>query len=139
MAPTKLLTSKLSTCGWGIWIGFTVLLCVPLWSFCEARSSAGQTLSRLSGRFNPVDATDSSIDVDLVRRDDFSCSADKPCKNGACCGKSGFCGYDPVYCGDGCVSNCEAAAECGQFATTPGKQCPLNTCCSEFGFVSTRT
>jgi hypothetical protein len=32
---------------------------------------------------------------------DFTCSPDKPCGNGACCGASGWCGYGPGYCGDG--------------------------------------
>ena len=28
-----------------------------------------------------------------VVADDYSCSAAKPCSNGACCGASGYCGY----------------------------------------------
>ncbi|KAE8150566.1 hypothetical protein BDV25DRAFT_172049 [Aspergillus avenaceus] len=71
----------------------------------------------------------------LLRRD-YSCSASNPCSNGACCGASGICGYGPTYCGTGCVSHCDAKAECGQYAATPGTTCPLNTCCSEFGFPS---
>ncbi len=81
----------------------------------------------------------------LDRRDDYSCGPGKPCKNGACCGKSGYCGYGapspgiyasfdlfrtsigPASCGSGCVSNCQATAECGQYASTAGKTCPLNT------------
>ncbi|KAI9823661.1 MAG: hypothetical protein M1826_007679 [Phylliscum demangeonii] len=73
----------------------------------------------------------------LIRRQTFQCSAAKPCSNGACCGGAGYCGYGPTYCGTGCVSNCNAAAECGQFAKTPGTQCPLNTCCSQYGFCGT--
>ncbi|KAL4943096.1 hypothetical protein BDV06DRAFT_211304 [Aspergillus oleicola] len=57
----------------------------------------------------------------LLHRDDYACSADNPCSNGACCGGSGYCGYGPTYCGTGCVSNCDATAECGEFAETPGQ------------------
>ncbi|KAI0157094.1 hypothetical protein GGR52DRAFT_586914 [Hypoxylon sp. FL1284] len=65
------------------------------------------------------------------------CTTAKPCSNGACCGGSGYCGYGPTYCGTGCVSQCNAVAECGQYAKIPGTTCPLNTCCSEFGFCGT--
>ena len=81
--------------------------------------------------------------------DDYSCSESKPCKNGACCAKSGYCGmtsshrrfqcgadstqgYGPESCGDGsspndkCWSNCDAHAECGKYAEKPGQECPLN-------------
>ncbi|KAF2137101.1 glycoside hydrolase family 18 protein [Aplosporella prunicola CBS 121167] len=65
---------------------------------------------------------------------DFTCGPGRPCSNGACCGASGWCGYEPKYCGKGCQSNCSAKAECGQYADPPGKGCPLNVCCSAFGF-----
>jgi hypothetical protein len=73
---------------------------------------------------------DGSNEVSLAehqKRHDYSCGPGKPCSNGACCGSSGFCGYGPVYCGKGCVSNCDATAECGKYAKTPRKTCPLNT------------
>lgn len=73
----------------------------------------------------------------LSRRQDYSCSANRPCSNGACCGSSGFCGYGQTYCGAGCQSNCDAFAECGVDSIPSGKTCPLNTCCSEFGFCGT--
>lgn len=66
----------------------------------------------------------------------YSCSKKNPCSNGACCGPSGYCGFGSEYCGIGCQSNCNATAQCGQYAATPGQTCPLNVCCSEFGFVS---
>jgi hypothetical protein len=91
----------------------------------------------------------------LSRREDFTCGPDKPCSNGACCGASGNCGFGrsytnlvgallillkgPVYCGDGCTSNCNATAPCGKYHKTPGTTCPLNTCCSEWGFCGTST
>lgn len=74
--------------------------------------------------------------ADLNRRDTYSCDADNPCSNGACCGPSGYCGYGPIYCGTGCVSNCNTTAQCGQYAATPGATWPLNVCCSQYGFVS---
>ncbi|KAJ6194672.1 hypothetical protein J3E72DRAFT_198535 [Bipolaris maydis] len=68
---------------------------------------------------------------------DYTCGPGRPCKNGACCGASGWCGYAPKFCGTGCQSNCDAKAECGQYAKKPGQTCPLNVCCSEHGFCGT--
>ncbi|KAL2859873.1 uncharacterized protein BJX67DRAFT_338240 [Aspergillus lucknowensis] len=75
----------------------------------------------------------------LAVDDDYTCDADRPCSNSACCGKEGQCGYGPDYCGDGCQSNCDAVAECGEFAEEEGKECPLNVCCSQYGFCGTTT
>lgn len=36
----------------------------------------------------------------------------------------------------GCLSNCDATASCGQYAEIPGQTCPLNVCCSQFGYVN---
>ncbi|ORY64854.1 glycosyl hydrolases family 18 protein-like protein [Pseudomassariella vexata] len=74
--------------------------------------------------------------------DDYSCSENKPCSNGACCPKAtGYCNYGEEACGttgtspnDVCWSNCDAYAECGRDALVPGTECPLNVCCSKFGF-----
>lgn len=84
----------------------------------------------------------------LVARDDYTCSQSKPCSNGACCSKkTGYCNYGPDACGpnlgsnpspnDVCWSNCNAVAECGRYALPANKTCPLNVCCSEFGFCGT--
>jgi len=88
--------------------------------------------------------------VSLIQRsiepraeDDYSCSESKPCKNGACCPKAtGYCNYGEKYCGTNgqspnevCWSNCNAKAECGRDADPPGKKCPLNVCCSKYGYV----
>ncbi|KAJ5528068.1 glycoside hydrolase [Penicillium frequentans] len=77
---------------------------------------------------------ESSIDG-LHRRDTTgTCSDSTPCSNGACCSDSGFCGYSPSFCGTGnCTSNCDAKAECGEYAVSGEQACPLNVCCSEFG------
>ncbi|KAF8457846.1 glycosyl hydrolases family 18-domain-containing protein [Kalaharituber pfeilii] len=77
-----------------------------------------------------------------VTDDDYSCSETKPCSNKACCSKlTGYCNYGPEACGTSgvspnevCWSNCDAKAECGRFADPPGKKCPLNVCCSQYGF-----
>ncbi|KAH6871039.1 hypothetical protein B0T10DRAFT_417778 [Thelonectria olida] len=69
--------------------------------------------------------------------DPYACNKKKPCSNGACCGKSGVCGYGPDYCGKGCTSNCDAKAQCGKYAAKGETKCPLNVCCSEFGFCGT--
>ena len=79
-----------------------------------------------------------------ARDNTYNCDENNPCSNGACCGKSGYCGYGPTYCGtngqspnDQCWSQCDAHAECGQYAVNPGQGCPLNVCCSQFGFCGT--
>ncbi|KAJ5956606.1 hypothetical protein N7501_010885 [Penicillium viridicatum] len=75
-------------------------------------------------------------DNTLKPRDDYSCSKSNPCSNGACCGAGGYCGYGDTYCGNGCLSNCDAVAECGKDAPK-NATCPLNVCCSEYGFCGT--
>ncbi|KAI1171966.1 chitotriosidase-1 [Nemania sp. FL0916] len=77
----------------------------------------------------------------IVKRDDgnYSCKKGSPCKTYACCGSffggdTGVCGFGPTFCGDDCDSQCDAKPECGQYTDPPGKTCPLNVCCSEFGF-----
>ncbi|KAI7114375.1 hypothetical protein KC352_g34682 [Hortaea werneckii] len=99
----------------------------------QKRSIAVQTRGDLDWN----DLSRHSANTSLTRRDDYSCSARALCSNGACCGASGYCGYGPKYCGDGCLSQCDATAECGEFASEPDKKCPLNVCCSQFGFCGT--
>ncbi|TDZ15172.1 Endochitinase [Colletotrichum orbiculare MAFF 240422] len=77
----------------------------------------------------------------VTQEQDYSCNEFRPCGNGACCAKTGWCNYGPEACGtngqspnDKCWSNCDAKAECGRYAETKGKECPLNVCCSPFGF-----
>ncbi|KXH60222.1 glycosyl hydrolase family 18, partial [Colletotrichum salicis] len=77
----------------------------------------------------------------VTQEQDYSCNEFRPCGNGACCAKNGWCNYGPEACGtngqspnDKCWSNCDAKAECGRYAEMEGKECPLNVCCSPFGF-----
>jgi hypothetical protein len=44
-------------------------------------------------------------------------------------------GAGSAFCGTGCLSNCDALAECGPDAAPGDENCPLNVCCSQFGFV----
>ncbi|KAK7962737.1 uncharacterized protein PG986_003562 [Apiospora aurea] len=77
----------------------------------------------------------------LVRRDELpigACAPGTSCTNGACCSKTGICGYAPEQCGkDTCISNCDAKAECGQYGVEGKKTCPINVCCSKHGFCGT--
>ncbi|KAK3386681.1 putative chitinase [Podospora didyma] len=76
-----------------------------------------------------------------------TCSQTNPCKVG-CCGNGGIstnafiCGTGPTFCGPGnCTTNCDYKAECdpGGWGSTYAEAttCPLNVCCSPFGFCGT--
>lgn len=115
----------------------------------EADDYAAKSQAHLDA---PICTIDRNNFNDLITRqsvstqpDDYSCSESKPCSNGACCSKkTGYCNYGPDACGpdlgsnpspnDVCWSNCDALAECGKYALPAGKTCPLNVCCSEYGF-----
>ncbi|KAF3021588.1 hypothetical protein E8E14_013534 [Neopestalotiopsis sp. 37M] len=79
------------------------------------------------------------LDILLIQRalPIGTCNAQTPCENAACCGgkNNNLCGYSPGECGAGnCTSNCDAKAECGQYGKPGQQKCPLNVCCSKFGF-----
>ena len=66
---------------------------------------------------------------------DGVCAPGIPCANGACCSKTGVCSYAPSSCAPAnCISNCDAKAPCGQYAKSGAGTCPLNVCCSQYGF-----
>ncbi|KAK0630523.1 glycoside hydrolase superfamily [Bombardia bombarda] len=76
-----------------------------------------------------------------------TCSASNPCEVG-CCGNGGvannqfICGTGPTFCGAGnCTTNCDYKAECdpGGWGSqySAATKCPLNVCCSPFGFCGT--
>ncbi|RDW80990.1 hypothetical protein BP5796_05688 [Coleophoma crateriformis] len=49
-------------------------------------------------------------------------------------------GYGPSFCNStNCISNCNATAECGKYGTAGHQNCPLNVCCSQYGFCGTTT
>ncbi|KAI0014616.1 hypothetical protein F4780DRAFT_200481 [Xylariomycetidae sp. FL0641] len=61
-----------------------------------------------------------------------------PCVDGSCCGPDGICGYGPDFCGDGCTSDCDAVAMCGEFSAHNGTvSCGMNLCCSWGGWCGT--
>jgi chitinase len=75
---------------------------------------------------------------------DAKCTKKKGCKLG-CCGPLnedgvGICGTGPKFCGKDCTSECDYKSECD-----PGwgmkysnlTECPLNVCCSAYGFCGT--
>ncbi|KAK4447080.1 glycoside hydrolase [Podospora aff. communis PSN243] len=72
-----------------------------------------------------------------------SCSTSNPCRIG-CCGNGGnpnnayICGTGEDFCGPSCISNCDYKAECNPGGWDPryvaSERCPLNVCCSTFGF-----
>lgn len=71
---------------------------------------------------------------------DRSSSPSKPCKIG-CCGKNNVCGLGPDYCAaENCTSTCDAKSDCdpgwgSEWSTA--EKCPLNVCCSKYGFCGT--
>ncbi|KAL4783534.1 hypothetical protein BJX76DRAFT_368377 [Aspergillus varians] len=121
--------------------------------FSLARAAGGIRVNTSSNKLMPSPHARATVlapqrignqGLSLLRDDDYTCDKDNPCSNGACCGKSGNCGFGDTYCGttgkspnDDCWSNCDAHAECGKDAKKPGTKCPLNVCCSEFGFCGT--
>ncbi|KAK1850239.1 putative class V chitinase [Colletotrichum chrysophilum] len=77
--------------------------------------------------------------------DDYVCTATKGCDIG-CCGPfrdeegNGVCGLGPDFCGDGCTSTCHYKSECDPgwgIEWSNATACPLNVCCSEYGFCGT--
>ncbi|KAJ5717638.1 hypothetical protein N7488_003284 [Penicillium malachiteum] len=70
----------------------------------------------------------------VVGQQSTTCSVSEPCEEG-CCSQYGTCGFGPEWCGDGCVSNCNATAHCGPYGNVT--DCPLNVCCSQYGFCGT--
>ncbi|KAJ6018170.1 class V chitinase [Penicillium sp. IBT 35674x] len=77
----------------------------------------------------------------LSKRDTLptgTCAPGTPCVNGACCSTTGVCSYAPSSCAaDVCISNCNATAPCGEYAVSGEGNCPLNVCCSQYGFCGT--
>ncbi|KAM0187752.1 hypothetical protein ACHAPI_010980 [Fusarium lateritium] len=76
---------------------------------------------------------------------DLSCTKKKGCKRG-CCGSLnekgvGVCGTGPKFCGDSCISECDYKSECDPggwgLKYANATECPLNVCCSEYGFCGT--
>ncbi|KAJ6031531.1 hypothetical protein N7540_002263 [Penicillium herquei] len=89
--------------------------------------------------------------------DDISCDSSNPCTEWCCSKISNVCGYGPDYCSSThCITagstngTCSQLAECdpgvypgwgdewgSEYASS--ENCPLNVCCSEYGFCGTTT
>ncbi|KAK2735703.1 hypothetical protein FQN57_001152 [Myotisia sp. PD_48] len=69
-----------------------------------------------------------------IKFEGTTCSKTENCKVG-CCSEWGNCGFGPDFCGKRCQSTCNAKSECGKYAPKGKDKCPLNVCCSEFGYV----
>ncbi|EXL90976.1 hypothetical protein FOIG_15781 [Fusarium odoratissimum NRRL 54006] len=76
---------------------------------------------------------------------DGKCTKTKGCKLG-CCGPLnkegvGICGTGPKFCGKDCTSECSYKSECDQggwsLKYSNFTTCPLNVCCSDYGFCGT--
>ncbi|KAK1841138.1 Killer toxin subunits alpha/beta 1 [Colletotrichum chrysophilum] len=74
--------------------------------------------------------------IHVTAQQNALCDDSNPCRVG-CCGPFGVCGFGDDYCGEGCKSNCNATAECGQYALEDNFDCPINVCCSKHGFCGT--
>jgi hypothetical protein len=47
----------------------------------------------------------------------------------SCCSKNNICGYGPDNCGDGCQSQCDATAMCGEYSEDADMPCGMKLCC----------
>ncbi|KAF5560716.1 glycoside hydrolase superfamily [Fusarium napiforme] len=72
---------------------------------------------------------------------DVFCDKSTTCEVG-CCGTNNICGTGPDYCSKAkCINSCDYKAECNP-GNWPSQyfnatKCPLNVCCSKFGFCGT--
>ncbi|KAJ4009153.1 hypothetical protein NW752_009451 [Fusarium irregulare] len=129
------------------------LTCLPLASSLDLNTFSGQAdaLSRqremAMGQYQikaEIQPMRMSIQADADEDDELSCSKKKGCKKG-CCGPLneqgvGVCGTGPKFCGKNCTSECDYKSECDpgwglQYSNFT--ECPLNVCCSEYGFCGT--
>lgn len=66
------------------------------------------------------------------------CSPSSPCADASCCNSEGKCGFTPYNCKNTaattCISNCDATAMCGVDSLDGAQNCPMNICCSYFGY-----
>ncbi|KAG8360039.1 hypothetical protein FVEN_g2141 [Fusarium venenatum] len=105
----------------------------------DMRSPENDTTSNLTSR-NYVSASPAQL---------FGKRADEPpgegallCPNGecadkSCCSAKGVCGYGKGFCDEGCQSNCDATAMCGELSEGGDIPCGLNLCCSSGGWCGT--
>lgn len=104
------------------------------------RGEAGEALenpelpsARLSGRAAYLASREVHQSFALGKRDALRCD-DGPCVDGSCCSKDRICGFGPDFCGDGCRSQCDATAMCGEFSENGEMPCGMKLCCSAMGW-----
>ncbi|KAK4675336.1 hypothetical protein QC764_0076990 [Podospora pseudoanserina] len=68
------------------------------------------------------------------RRDGPLYCHDGPCIDNSCCGPDNVCGFGPDFCGEGCRSNCNATAMCGEHSEFAEMPCGMKLCCSASGW-----
>ncbi|OHW97432.1 glycoside hydrolase family 18 protein [Colletotrichum incanum] len=105
---------------------------------------AGRVIAQDGVTFADIVAQTEFAVAAAEEKPDYTCSRTKPCKLG-CCGKldaqdNGICGLGPEYCGADCFSSCSEKSECDPgwgMQWSAASTCPLNVCCSKFGFCGT--
>ncbi|KAK4118449.1 glycoside hydrolase family 18 protein, partial [Parathielavia appendiculata] len=110
----------------------------PLLSPALAASSPAE-LSDLSGRSSFLATRHAHHNISLAKRDGPLRCNDGPCIDGSCCSKDHICGFGPDFCGDGCLSQCDATAMCGEYSENGDMPCGLKLCCSAMGWCGTTT
>lgn len=107
---------------------------VPIYKpLFELPSNSTPRYDDASGLLNPIGKSDIGRRQSGGPNGEGTCAPGSPCVNGACCSKTGICGYSPDFCGaENCISNCDAKAQCGQYAVAGKERCPLNVCCVSF-------
>lgn len=121
-----------------------LILCLSIAQSADSSPSPPEDPSTVSSFAGPGTPSHALLAATASSSATYKCDENTPCSNGACCGTVGYCGYGPTYCGTtgtspnaDCWSNCDAFAECGRYAAPTRTECPLNVCCSEFGFCGT--
>ncbi|GKT65310.1 chitinase [Colletotrichum tofieldiae] len=122
---------------------FGRLGCLKVFTF-GAAVLAGRVVAQEGVTFADIVAQTEFAVAAAEGKPDYVCSRTKPCKLG-CCGKldaqdNGICGLGPEYCGADCFSSCSEKSECDPgwgMQWSAASTCPLNVCCSKFGFCGT--
>jgi chitinase len=119
--------------------------------FEQVAGFVNRTRDALSGVFGPHPRPSKRQST----TNEGQCSPSSPRPDGSCCNINGGCGYGPANCGAGnCTSNCmcppphpiavsketdqicigNATALCGRDSLNGNVSCPLNVCCSYYGY-----
>lgn len=86
MAPERSSSLKLASFYSVTVIAIFLTFKVHIWPASDSVLHDSDASAQDSSTIGFLDEEAISSNVTLVRRDDYSCSAKKPCSNGACCG-----------------------------------------------------